>query len=135
MNGVNATKEQLTAQYPNVFHGLGMEGEYCIQLEDAKPFTLSTPTRVALPLLPKVKDELEWMRKLGVITKPSEGCAGMVVVPKSNGKVRICVDLTKLNESVQRERHILPSVEQLGPSSARGSQGFLETRRSGSVEL
>jgi hypothetical protein len=35
-----------------------------------------------------------------------------VVVPKRNGKVRICVDLTKLNESVQRKRHILPSVEQ-----------------------
>ena len=27
-------------------------------------------------------------------------------------KVRICVDLTKLNESVQREKHDLPSVDQ-----------------------
>ena len=36
----------------------------------------------------------------------------MVVVPKADVKVRICVDLTKLNESIQRERHILPSVEQ-----------------------
>lgn len=36
----------------------------------------------------------------------------MVVVPKQNGKVRICVDLTRLNESVCRERHILPSVQQ-----------------------
>ena len=55
------------------------------------------------------------MERLGVITKinePTDWCAGMVVVPKQNGKVRICVDLTKLNESVCRERHILPSVEQ-----------------------
>ena len=55
------------------------------------------------------------MEKLGVITKieePTDWCAGMVVVPKQNGKVRICVDLTKLNDSVRRERHILPSVEQ-----------------------
>ena len=37
----------------------------------------------------------------------------MVVVPKQNGNVRICVDLTKLNQSVCRERHILPSVEQV----------------------
>ena len=37
----------------------------------------------------------------------------MVVVPKANGKVRICVDLTKLNASVKRERHLLPSVEQV----------------------
>ena len=35
----------------------------------------------------------------------------MVVVPKASGDVRICVDLTKLNESVRRERHIMPSVE------------------------
>ena len=35
----------------------------------------------------------------------------MVVVPKPGGKVRICVDLTKLNANVCRERHILPSVE------------------------
>jgi len=36
---------------------------------------------------------------------------GMVVVPKPEGKVKICVDLTKLNSNVCRERHILPSVE------------------------
>ena len=37
----------------------------------------------------------------------------MVVVPKSNGKVRICVDLTKLNESVCRENHPLPEIDAL----------------------
>ena len=33
----------------------------------------------------------------------------MVVVPKANGKVRICVDLTRLNDSV---RHPLPAIDQ-----------------------
>jgi len=37
----------------------------------------------------------------------------MVVVLKPSGAVRICVDLTKLNQSVQRECHIFPSVEQM----------------------
>ena len=46
------------------------------------------------------------------IDEPTEWCSPMVVVPKPNGTVRICVDLTKLNESVQRERLLLPSVEQ-----------------------
>ncbi len=36
----------------------------------------------------------------------------MVPVVKANGKLRLSVVLTKLNESVCRERHILPSVEQ-----------------------
>ena len=35
----------------------------------------------------------------------------MVVVPKANGKVRICVDLTNLRESILREFHPLPSVD------------------------
>ena len=55
------------------------------------------------------------MEEMGVIVKvtdPTEWCAGMVVVPKQNDKVRICVDLTRLNESVERERHILPAVDQ-----------------------
>ena len=46
------------------------------------------------------------------VKEPTEWCAGMVVVPKANGKVRTSVDLTKLNENVCRERHILPSVKQ-----------------------
>ena len=42
---------------------------------------------------------------------PTEWCAGMVVVPKKNGSVRICVDLKLLNSSVLREIHPLPTVD------------------------
>ena len=35
----------------------------------------------------------------------------MVVAPKSNGKVRVCVDLSKLNEYVKREDDPLPAVD------------------------
>ena len=55
------------------------------------------------------------METLGVISKvdqPTEWCAGMVVVPKKNGKVRICVDLKHLDESVLREVHPLPKVDE-----------------------
>ena len=112
------SSEKFVSLYPNLFCGLGTFGtEYHIVLKrEATPFTLSAPRRVALPLLPKVKAELTRMEKLGVISKvdiPTEWCAGMVVVPKANGDIRICVDLTKLNESVCREKHILPSVEQI----------------------
>lgn len=51
---------------------------------------------------------------MGVITKieePTDWCFGMVVVPKKSGAVRICVDFTKMNEAVCREKYILPSVE------------------------
>ena len=76
-------------QFPSLFKDLGkLEGEYTIKLqEDAKPYALTFPRRVTIPLMQPVKDELERMEQLGVITrvsKPTEWCAGMVVVPKPN---------------------------------------------------
>ena len=107
-----------TVEFPKLFTGLGkLEGEYTIQLDPgAKPFALSTSRRVAVPLMGAVKQELERMEILGVISKiqePTDWCSGMVVVPKSDGKVRICVDLTRLNQSVHCERHPLPAVDQV----------------------
>ena len=63
----------------------------------------------------KVKKLLARMEEIGLISKAeqlTDWCAGMVTVPKPDkDEVRICVDLTKLNESVKRERHMLPSAK------------------------
>ncbi|KAI3373366.1 hypothetical protein L3Q82_006673 [Scortum barcoo] len=109
--------EIVKQEFPKLFSGLGkMEGEYNIVLKPgAQPFSLSMSRRISLPLLPKIKEELNRMEQQGVISKvdePTEWCAPMVVVPKSTGRgVRIFSDLTELNKSVLRERHPLPSVE------------------------
>ena len=112
------TKERVEQKFPSLFKGLGeLKGEFKITLKpDAKPFAIYTPRRVPLPLMGKVKSELEKMEAMGVISKveqPTEWCAGMVVVPKKDGEVRICVDLTKLNENVMRETHPLPKIDHL----------------------
>ena len=103
--------------FPALFRSLGkLQRPYHIQLKDgAKPLALTAPRRVPVPLLPKVKAELDRMKQLGVIIpvkEPTDWCSGMVVVPKPQYKVRICVDLTQLNKSVRREHHQLPAVEQ-----------------------
>ena len=51
------------------------------------------------------------MQIISKVDEPTEWCAGMVAVLNSNGKVRICVDLTKLNNSILRELHPLPGVD------------------------
>ena len=114
----DATEPDLENLFPQLFTGLGnLEGEYAIKLrEDVKPFAITTPRRVPIPLMPAVQEELARMEKLGVISKveePTDWCAGMVVVPKPDGRVRICVDLVRLNESVCREYHQMPTVEQV----------------------
>lgn len=45
------------------------------------------------------------------IQELTEWCAGMVFVLKPNGNNRICVDLSRLNESVRHEQHLLPAVD------------------------
>ena len=73
--------------------------------DDAKPHSVTTSRKVPFPLFAKVKDELNRMKNEGIIeevTKPTDWCAPMVPVLKKNGKVRICVDLKKLNEAVNR---------------------------------
>jgi len=84
--------------------------------DDATPYAVHTARRVPIPLMPKVREELRRMEDNGIIevvTEPTDWCAPMVPVLKKNGKVRICVDLKKLNEQVKRERFILPTPEEI----------------------
>lgn len=82
----------------------------------AEPYSITTARRVPIPLLEKVKNELESMKKLGIIeeiTTPTDWCAPMVPVQKKGGRIRICTDFKKLNEAVKRERYILPTLDDL----------------------
>ena len=112
-------KNNVISDYPQLFTGLGeMHGApHHIHLADnATHYSLCTPRRVPVPLIAKVDATLGKIESQSIIRRidvPTEWCAGMVVVPKSNGDVRVCGDFTKLNHSIQRERHILPSVEHL----------------------
>ena len=115
---VATTEEIIKRKFPKIFTGLGNLGdEYDIKLRprpDAKPYSLFTPRHVPLPLGPKVMEELDRMEREGVISKvrePTPWCAGIVVVLKMSGNVRICVDLKPLNESVLRKVHPLPKVD------------------------
>ena len=114
--------------HPKLFDCLGkISGQYEIKLRnDCQRFDITTPRRVSFPLLEIVRSELQQLEDIGVIRKveqPTDWCAGMVLVAKTKGvpgegdnmlnqKVRMYMDLTKLNESVQREKHNLPSVDQ-----------------------
>ena len=93
----------MASKHPQLFTGLGqVKDSYTIALkEDAKPLAISVPRKVPLPLYQKTKEELDRMLETGVISP-------MVC---SYGKVRVCVDLSKLNEFVKWENHPLPAVD------------------------
>ncbi|UYV72289.1 K02A2.6-like, partial [Cordylochernes scorpioides] len=103
-------------EFPMLFEGLGLlEQPFHIKLkEGAKPFSVPVPRRVHLPLMPKLKEQLDAMVAQEVIEpvdEPTEWCAPIVLAGKPNGKIRICVDLSRLNLSMERELHPLPVLE------------------------
>ena len=82
-------------RFPKVFSGLGNLGDpYEIKLkEGARPYALYTPRNVSIPYRAQVGRELDRMQQMGVIERveePTQWCAGMVVVPKKSGEVRMC---------------------------------------------
>lgn len=91
-------------------------GEYTIRLQPgAIPYAITAPRRVPIPLMKRLKQEIERLVRMGIIRKvdgPTDWCAGIVLVTKQSGELRVCVDLTKLNKCVVRERFTLPTVEQ-----------------------
>ena len=78
-------------------------------------YSVNTAHRVPIPILDKVKHELNAMENEGIVVKETEAtewCAPMIPVIKPDGKrVRICVDLRKLNKCVVREKYILPTID------------------------
>lgn len=111
------TREELMREFPTVFDGVVrvMPGEvFKIVLDrEAKPFSVSTPRRVPIPYQEKLKQQLDKLLADGIITRvtePTPWCAPIVVVPKkTSDEVRLCVDFTRLNRFVQRERYQSPT--------------------------
>ena len=64
------------------------------------------------PYMALLRDEIDFLVKQETttpVTEPTEWCAPIVVAPKKNSdKICICVELSKLNKYVRRERY--PSV-------------------------
>jgi hypothetical protein len=81
--------------------------------EDAQPKILA-PRRLPVAIRDKVKDELDRMVKLGVLSpvnEPRAWCHQMVVADKPDGRVRICLDPRLLNKYLRREEFQLPDFE------------------------
>ena len=105
----------------DVFGDIGLMNCEPVKIEltdNTKPYCVNAASKIPFPLLSKVEEELNRMLKEGIIeevTEPTDWCASMVLVVKPNGKIRIRVDLRKLNEAVKRDRYILPTLEDVAP--------------------
>jgi hypothetical protein len=76
--------------------------------DDFVPYYVNGAHPIAYADRPEVKQILDDLLAAGIIARviePSEWAAPLVVLRKSDGKLRVCVDHTKLNRYVRRPSH------------------------------
>ena len=105
-------------KYPELFSGIGKLKDYQLKLHiDRKVKPVAQPLhRLPFRIREKVDKKLEVLKAKDIIESfsgPTPWVSPLVAVPKSNNDLRICIDMRRANEAVQRERHPIPTVEEL----------------------
>lgn len=74
--------------------------------------------RVPVPLQKKLEEKLIELEEADIIEKvdhPSKWSSQLVLRPKKSGDLRICVDMRRANEAIGREKHHIPSFDEILP--------------------
>ena len=112
--------DHLVSEYDDLFQGLGKLRNFNVKLhidDTVKPIA-QPHRRIPFHVRKQLEQELKRDEELGVIER-IEGAtpwvSPLVVVPKpkSEGQIRVCVDMRQANEAIVRERHITPTITEL----------------------
>ena len=117
--------EDLVGQFPTVFDDririMEREKFHISLTPGATPFCVKTPRTVPFAYRDKLKMELDLLQDQGIIAPVTEWCAPIVVTPKKGSDhIRMCVDLSRLNQYVQRERYMSPTPAEAVADIAAG---------------
>ena len=113
---VTTKAHDLKLQYPEVFEGVGKLKDKQISLDiDPTVKPVAQPyRRIPSSLREKVQDKTKELLELGIV-EPVEGPAPwvnpVVIVPKNNGEIRLCIDMRQANQAIMRRRYPIPTVD------------------------
>ena len=77
---------------------------------------IHAPRKCPTALCPKVKEHLDKMECLGVITcvdEPMDWVSSITYIQKANGKLGLCLDPQGLNEAICHNHQKMPTVEEV----------------------
>ena len=120
--------DQLIKSFPCVFaDGVGaLAGEYHIVLDESARPVQHPPRRVPVAIRERLRETLEDLEKREIIarvTTLTPWISSMVVVPKKNCKLRICLDPMDLHRALQRENYPIATIEEVA-SRLHGAKVF-----------
>ena len=112
---VETTDQDIRDKYKELFTGVGLLKGYELKL-DVKPFAQPV-RRIPFGVREKVEKKLDELLTCGIIEEVPEGptswVSPLVVVPKPDGDVKICVDMRRANQAIIRERQPIPTVQEV----------------------
>ena len=108
--------KELLREFSDIFSGkpnLTSVATHKIDTGDSPPIR-SSPYRIPQKLEEEVNNEIERMLEMGII-RPSTSpwAAPVVIVPKPDGTIRLCVDYRKLNFVTKMDAYPIPSMEKM----------------------
>ena len=108
------TDDTAISEFADVFEGLGcLPGTYEIELDSAVSPVKHAPRKVPVSMKSKLKEELDRLENLQVITpvkEPTDWISSIVCVKKPN-KLRICLDPKDLNKAIKRPNYPIPNID------------------------
>ena len=112
----------------DVFSGIGKLKNFQLKLHVNPDITpVQQPIcRIPFHMRKKVEAELERFQRLDIIepvTDPISWVNAIVPVPKSNDRIRLCLDMQRANEPIICKHHIIPKVEHI-VSELHGAKFF-----------
>ena len=117
--GAEITGQDIKDRYKELFNGVGLLKDYELKLniDDSVKPVAQPVRRIPFGVREKVERKLDELLESGIIEEVPEGPTGwispLVVVPKSDGDVRICVDMRRANQAIIRERQPIPTIEEV----------------------
>ena len=103
------SKEWLTAQYPEVFEGVGTLPDILhLEINNSVPPVQLPVRRIPLAIRDKLKHEIDRLVDLKVITpvdSPTDWISATVVTIKKDGSIRLCIDPKPLNKALKRNHY------------------------------
>ena len=113
--------KQLQRGFEDLFSGIGcFDGMFSLQVKPDNKLYQEPPRHIAYALQKLFKEELERHQQQDIMTplgidEMAEWCNGFVLVSKSNGKVRLCLDPAKPNQTLIMPVHTGPLLNDTFP--------------------
>ncbi|UYV70018.1 hypothetical protein LAZ67_7001483, partial [Cordylochernes scorpioides] len=117
VNHVNI--ETLVQEHEHLFHGLGTIKGYShkVTLKDNYRPIAQRCRRIPYAMVEAVNQELDKMLENGIIEEVHQGSewvSNIIVVSKRDSEeIRLCIDLREVNKAILRERHPIPTIDNM----------------------